>query len=139
MNPFSSAKGLVAGLALLIAAGCASSNKMDSIAHQESVLAAAGFRVIPATTPDQLQQVQTLPAGQVTRLNRNGTDYYIFPDRTQKQLYVGQLAQYQDYLRRREIERNAALDNAAEQESLQEARTDSSIQWNNAWGSWTGQ
>ncbi len=94
--------------------------------------------VIPATTPDQLQQVQTLPAGQVTRLNRNGTDYYIFPDRTQKQLYVGQLAQYEDYLRRRDIERNAALDNAAEQESLQEARTDSSIQWNNAWGSWTG-
>ena len=53
-------------------------------------------------------------------------------------LFVSALAQYQDYQTRREIERNAAADNAAEQESLREARTDSTGDWDNAWGSWTG-
>ncbi len=126
------------GTILIATPGCSTPNTLSSVAHKESVLAAAGFRVIPATTPDQLNLIQTLPTGKVTRVNRQGTDYYVFPDRTQKQLYVGKLDQYQDYQRRRDIERNAALDNQAEQESLQEARTDSMVQWNNAWGSWTG-
>ncbi len=125
----------LAAVLSLLGAGCAS--KPDT-AHTESLLAASGFRVVPATTPKQLELVKTLPFDQVTRVNQGGKDFYIFPDATQNQLYVGSPEQYQAFLTRLEVERNAAADNAAIQQSLREARTDSAAEWNNAWGPWTG-
>ncbi len=125
---------LVVAIALLT--GCASGG--SKVAHLESLLAASGFRVVPATTDEELQQVQTLPKNAITKVNRRGKEYYIFPDSTQKQLYIGTPDQYQDFLTRREIEKNAAADNAAYAESLRDARTASSANWDNAWGNWTG-
>jgi hypothetical protein len=125
----------LAAVLMLLVAGCASK---PTTAHTESVLAAVGFQVVPATTPEQLQQVQTLPPNTVTKVNRSGKTFYIFPDSSQKQLFIGTPQQYQDFLTRLDIERNAAADNAAAQESLREARTDSSGTWDNAWGNWTG-
>ena len=94
--------------------------------------------VLPATTDEELQQVQTLPKNTITKVNRRGKEYYIFPDSTQKQLYIGTADQYQDFLTRREIEKNAEADNRAAEESLRNARTESSANWDNAWGNWTG-
>lgn len=125
----------LAAVLVLLVTGCASK---PTAAHTESLLAAVGFQVVPATTPEQLQQVQTLPPNTVTKVNRNGKTFYIFPDSTQKQLFIGTPQQYQDFLTRLDIERNAAADNAAAQDSLREARTDSSGTWDNAWGNWTG-
>ncbi|MEN9733895.1 MAG: hypothetical protein RLZ45_1890 [Verrucomicrobiota bacterium] len=125
---------LIVAMALLT--GCASGG--SRIAHLESLLAASGFRVVPATTDEELQQVQTLPKNTITKVNRRGKEYYIFPDSTQKQLYIGTADQYQDFLTRREIEKNAEADNRAAEESLRNARTESSANWDNAWGNWTG-
>ena len=76
---------LIVAMALLT--GCASG--VSKTAHLESLLAASGFRVVPATTDEELQQVQTLPKNAITKVNRRGKEYYIFPDSTQKQLYIG--------------------------------------------------
>ena len=83
-------------LALLaLAVGCASTQQM------ETMLSAAGFRMVPATTPKQEAQLTRLPAGKVTLVPRGGTNYFLFPDLKKNVLYVGQQAQYQAYLQLR--------------------------------------
>ncbi|MBN8248107.1 MAG: hypothetical protein J0L84_11760 [Verrucomicrobia bacterium] len=127
----------LAALALAMAAfsGCATPSRTTQI---EARLAAAGFQVIPATTPKQLDLVRTLAPGQLTVVTRDGKPYYVYPDATQQQLYVGQEAQYQAYQARVEIDEAARSDARAAQQSLMEARNDDLPQWNEAWGSWTG-
>ncbi|MBN8248108.1 MAG: hypothetical protein J0L84_11765 [Verrucomicrobia bacterium] len=66
-------------------------------ARTEQYLAASGFKVIPATTPEQLQHLDTLPGGKISVIKRQGQVYFIYPDRAQKQLYVGNNAQYSAY------------------------------------------
>ena len=76
---------------LLLAAGCASTK------HTEQMLTAAGFTMVVPHTPQQEQQIKTLPADKLTVAKRSGKTYYVFPDPTHNQLYVGNLEQYQTY------------------------------------------
>jgi len=122
-------------LAVATFSGCATPSRS---AQNEARLAAAGFRVIPATTARQLELVRTLAPGQLTRVTREGKPYYVYPDEAQQQLYVGEEAQYQAYQARLEIDEAARADARAAQQSLMEARNDDLPQWNEAWGSWTG-
>ena len=123
---------LVAALVAL-PAGCATSNKTQ---HTESTLAASGFKVMPATTPQQQQLLQQLPPGKLSKVNRKGQEYYVYPDTAQKLLYVGQQTQFQSYQTMLEIQRAAAADNAAAHESLVEAQVQDSPEWDGAWGLW---
>jgi hypothetical protein len=83
---------LITAVALLaLAAGCASTK------HTEQMLSAAGFKAIVPKTPQQEQQIKTLPADKLTVAKRNGKTYYVFPDPAHNQLYVGSPEQYQTY------------------------------------------
>lgn len=83
---------LITAIALLaLAVGCASTK------HTEQMLSAAGFKAVIPNTPKQEQQIKTLPADKLTVAKRNGNTYYVFPDPTHNQLYVGNLQQYQTY------------------------------------------
>jgi hypothetical protein len=127
---------LILALVAMVAlpTGCASTNKTQ---HTESTLAASGFKVMPATTPQQLQLLQQLPTGKLSKVNRRGQQYYVFPDAAQKLLYVGQQKEFQDYQSMIEIQRAAAADNAAAHESLVEAQVQDAPEWDGAWGNWT--
>jgi hypothetical protein len=94
-------------LMLLVSAvlntGCASSSQQTSNAtlQKEALLQKCGFKAVPATTPQQLQQIGTLPPGKISVVQRNWTRYYVFPDPPRKMLYVGRDEQYllyQNYL-----------------------------------------
>ena len=61
------------------------------------MLLAAGFKVIPATTPDQQQQLKTLPAGKVSAVRRKGQNYFVYPVHARNILYVGKNTQYLAY------------------------------------------
>ena len=76
---------------LALAVGCASTQQM------ETMLSAAGFRMVPASTPKQEAQLQHLPPGKVTLVPRGGTNYFLYPDLKKNVLFVGQQAQYQAY------------------------------------------
>jgi hypothetical protein len=91
---------------------------------------------MPATTPQQLQLLQQLPPGKLSKVNRKGQEYYVYPDTAQKLLYVGQQTQFQSYQTMIEIQRAAAADNAAAHESLVEAQVQDSPEWDGAWGLW---
>lgn len=73
-------------------AGCATNSR-----RTEGYLAASGFKVMPATTPEQLQQLKTLPDKKITVVKRNGQVYFVYPDKAQNQLYIGQNPQYSKY------------------------------------------
>jgi len=90
-------------LTLLVSAalntGCASSNQQTAqrILQKEAVLQQCGFKAVPVTTPQQLQQMGTLPPGKISAVQRNGTRYYVFPDPSRHMLYVGRDQQYSLY------------------------------------------
>jgi len=97
--------GLALGFGLILS-GCATSPR-----RTESMLAASGFKVIPVTTPEQQKQLATLPSGKISVIKRQGKVFFVYPDSNQKQLYVGQDAQYDAY-------QNLLLNREAMQESI---------------------
>lgn len=92
MKPILALLQCVSAVALLaLAAGCATTK------HTEQMLSAAGFKAVVPNTPQQEQQIKTLPADKLTVAHRNGKTYYVFPDPAHDRLYVGNLYQYQTY------------------------------------------
>src|ERR1700726_5259888 len=85
MKPLFTGFSLIGAFALLaLALGCASTQTKN----KENLLIAAGFKVIVPSTAAQ-QQLQALPAGKVTLVQKDGKTYYVFPDAANNQAYVG--------------------------------------------------
>src|SRR5579871_5175262 len=86
---------LAPGLLLALAIGCSTTH------DTENMLSAAGFKMVPANTPERQAHLNSLPADKITPVQRNGVTYYTFADPKQNVLYVGQEPQYQEYQRLR--------------------------------------
>jgi hypothetical protein len=108
---------------LAIATGCTTTKQT------EDMLSASGFKIVPASTPQQQAHLKTLPAHKVTMVQRDGKVYFVYPDVKQNVLYVGQQTQYQQYQKARQ---EAML--AAEQESAAAMNDEA---WS-TWGMWGG-
>src|SRR5689334_9642134 len=61
-------------------------------------LLAAGFRVRPATIPEQRNHINTLPDDRFTMVKENGNPYYLYADKKNGKLYVGNRFAYQAYI-----------------------------------------
>ena len=111
----------IVGAVVLVgmAIGCASTKQT------ENLLSAAGFKMVPADTPQRQAHLQTLPPKKVSMTQRDGQTYFVYPDPAQNVLYVGQQAQYNQYQHLRE-------QNQMAQEQLEAA------QLNADWGPWGG-
>ena len=92
------AKLLAAVLLLALAAGCGGPTSSPSSLPSESLLSSAGFKTIPATTPEQKRHLEWLHPDQVTAVQLTGQHYYVYPDVAKSQLYVGTPKEYQAYL-----------------------------------------
>src|SRR5215831_15143764 len=86
---------LTAGLLMGLAIGCSTTKS------KENMLSAAGFKRLPADTPQRQQGLASLAPDKLTPVQRNGKQYYVFPDPKQNALWVGEDAQYQEYQRMR--------------------------------------
>jgi hypothetical protein len=87
-------KQTLAAVAVLAAAGCA----QEVISQRENMLAAAGFRVQPANTPERLQSLQALPPNRFVLQDMNGRQVWVYADPVLcKCLYVGAPENYQAY------------------------------------------
>jgi hypothetical protein len=93
-------KVLGALLLPVLAFGCASAPSSPPV-QPESLLRAAGFKVVAATTDRQLQLLPRLPPGQVTVVTQTGKNFFVYPDATKNQVYVGTEKEYQAYLKLR--------------------------------------
>ena len=98
MKPLQRLTSILAAAAwLTFVAGCA--NAPPSTEQTESLLTAAGFKTVAASTATQLQHLPTLPQGQVTMVTQTGKNWFVYPDVPRNQLYVGTEKEYQAYLR----------------------------------------
>lgn len=119
---------MAACTALLV--NCASTS--TSTQNKESMLVAAGFKVITPKTAAQQQKLQNLPPGKVTMIQKSGKTYYIFPDPANNRAYVGRPREYQAYQQLR-----ATNKLVAENLETAEMYQDEQMQWS-LWGGWGG-
>ena len=90
-----------AALLLNFVCGCASTRQT------EDLLTAAGFKVHTATTASQQAQLKALPAHKVSTVQKDGKQYYVFPNAARNLYYVGQSAEYEQYQKLRAQEQLA--------------------------------
>ena len=81
-------------------AGCAAM-RLEAAHRKENVLAAAGFKMKPADTPEKLAQLEAMPQLKMIARNRpSGQLVYTYADaKGCKCLYTGDAQQYADYRR----------------------------------------
>jgi hypothetical protein len=115
---------LTAGVLTALAIGCSTTQE------RENTLSAAGFKMIPADTAEKKGHLNSLPAGKITPVQREGTLYYTFPDPKNNVLYVGEEQQYRLY-------RQIGLQRQMTDEQLNAAELNDDGAWA-FWGSWGG-
>jgi hypothetical protein len=108
---------------LVVASGCSSTNQ------KENMLSSAGFKRMAANTPQREEHLKSLPDDRLTTVDLNGHNYFVFPDRAESMLFVGQEPQYEHYQRMR-------LENQMGEERVHAAEIiDDWAGWG-AWGLW---
>ena len=101
------------------------------IAQHEDKLAAAGFIVRPANTPERQSMLAKLPPNRFVQRVKGGAVHYVYADPLVCGcLYVGSQQAYSQY-KQHEQQQHLA------DEQLMAAQTYSDASWNwNAWGPW---
>ena len=108
------------------AVGCTS-----DLHTKENLAVAAGFKVITATTPDQISRLAALPPDRVTPVTYKGKRLYVLPDAKNNQAYVGRAEEFQAYQQLR-LAQHLSNQNLEAAELNQQA----SMGW--GWGGWGG-
>jgi hypothetical protein len=122
-------------IALLLGAGmlAACQTERQSVARHEDHLAAAGFIVRPANTPERQAMLKRLPPHQfVQRPQGNSVDYVYADPLICNCLYVGSQQAYNQF-KRDQQQRNLA----DEQQMTAQQYADPAWNWG-AWGPWDG-
>ncbi len=118
-------------LGLLIVSGgslLACQSTRQATMHVEGTLAAAGFTVRPANTPEREAVLDTLPPGRLAWFQHGDTINYVYADPLVcKCLYVGTQDAYETW-------RSTAQPRSLTQERPVAARAYPSAAWN--WGTW---
>ena len=78
--------------------GCATQTSGVADTSLAPALLAAGFKVKPATTSEQRSDLRTLPDDRFKMVNENGEPYYLYADKTDEKLFVGNRFAYQAYI-----------------------------------------
>ncbi len=109
--------------------GCAALQTADT-RTTEQMLAAAGFQMIAADTPERLAHLQMLTPRKVLLRPRNGEPFYVYADPAVcKCLYAGREQQYQEY---RKLGTQKEI---ADERLLTEEARDDGMDWG-FWGLW---
>jgi hypothetical protein len=96
---------IVAAVLSLTLAGCASLQK-NAVKDVEGLLARAGFRQMPADTPQKLAHLKSLPQNKIIHRTRDGNPYIVYADASYCIcMYVGNETNLRNY-RNLEIQQN---------------------------------
>jgi len=123
---FSIAMALVAATSL----GCAAMQRSEAI-KTERVLAAAGFQMKLADTPEKLAKVQAMTQRKLQPHDKDGEMYFVYADALECVcVYVGTEAAHQRY-------QSMALQQklATEARQTAEMNQNAAMEWN-TWGPW---
>ncbi len=85
--------GALAATAFVAGGAAAATPRID-----ESQLLDLGFKVLVASTKVQQDWVRSLPPGQIRPMQRTGKKFFIYPDASKNQIYVGGPKEYEAYV-----------------------------------------
>ena len=114
---------LCATALLVLVSGCSSTRE------KQNMLSAAGFKALPANSPQRQEHLKSLSDDRLTAVNLNGHNYFVFPDWAESVLFVGQEPQYERYQRMR-------LANEMPEARVETAIVDDYWTGWGAWGRW---
>lgn len=129
-NAWSTGAQFAAVVLMAMVMGCAALER-EEVQETEHTLAAAGFQVKLAETPDKLRQLKTMQQHKIIRRSHDGKPMYVYADAQLCQcLYYGNQDAYDKY-------RRLALQKQIAQERLNaaEMNEDAAMNWG-AWGPW---
>ena len=123
---------LLKGVSIAILSGflmsCAAI-KAQNAEDKEQLLAAAGFKMQLADTPEKLAHLKTLTQQKIVMHEKDGKNYYVYADATTCQcLYIGQDSNYQNF-QQLQIQKNIAQ----EQQMSAEMNENAAMNWG-MWG-----
>ena len=114
------------------AGGCAAIRKQEGL-QMDALLAAAGFQIRPASTPEKLNQLKTMTPLTIMPTQQQGKTFFVVADPYGcKCLYVGNEKAYDAY-QKLALKQEYAQDNLAAAEMNEDAAMD----WG-MWGPWGG-
>ena len=119
---------LLKGVSIAILSGflmsCAAI-KAQNAEDKEQLLAAAGFKMQLADTPEKLAHLKTLTQQKIVMHEKDGKNYYVYADATTCQcLYIGQDSNYQNF-QQLQIQKNIAQ----EQQMSAEMNENAAMNW----------
>ena len=121
-------KGVSIALVGALLTACAAM-KAEEATSKEQLLAAAGFKMQLANTPEKLAHLKTLTQQKIVVHEKDGINYYVYADATTCQcIYIGQDASYQKF-QQLQVQKNIAQ----EQQMTAEMNEDSAMNWG-MWG-----
>lgn len=122
--------GLLSITGLLAAGGCAAIEKTNT-AEEERMLAAAGFQMKLANTPERMKKAAALPQRKFIKVpDRDGTVRYLWADAAYCQcIYAGTEAAYSRYWK-------MAMNQAIATDEAQAAMASDLYGDSGAWGPW---
>ena len=122
----------LAALGLCVAVA-ACQNPQQKVAGKEDQMTAAGFKFVPANTPQRQANFKLLPPHKFSRQIRDGRLFYVYPDPTVCVcLYVGDQKAYATY------RQNVFQQNLADEQAMT-AETMAMNDWDwGPWGGWPG-
>ncbi len=125
--------GLALSLLLPVLGLAACASPQERVAQEEDSLAAAGFIVRPANTPERRTMLNRLPPNRFVQRVRGDTVTYVYADPLVCQcLYVGSQQAYGQY--RFQMQQQKI---ASEQQLTAQLYSDQAWDWS-AWGPWDG-
>lgn len=117
-------------VAATVLASCAAMRREEA-RSEENLLAAAGFQMRPADTPERIAQLQSLPPLQMQMHAKDGSIVYTYADPDNcKCLWVGGPRQYAEYKRL-----GLKQEMAEDQLEAAESEEDAALDWG-MWGPW---
>jgi hypothetical protein len=110
---------------LMFAAGALAATKPPPHIDENELLA-VGFKVLVPTTTAQAEWVQRLAPGEIRPMQRTGKKFFIVPDASRKQIYVGGPNEYAAY-REAHPDSKLAGQDGAKQASAYRAKQDATM------------
>ena len=114
--------GVLAVTVFVAAGAAAASPPID-----ESQLLDQGFKVLVATTKVQQDWVHGLPPGKIRPMQRTGKKFFIYPDASRNQIYVGGPKEYEAYVQLHPEHRPAGAQKAAQEASAYRLKQDDAM------------
>lgn len=126
---------ILLALVATLVAGCSSIENSNAVTTERE-LAAAGFQMQMANTPERLAHLKTLPQRKLFPTRKDDNLVYVYADATSCEcIYAGSETDYQEY-QRISLRQEAVDENRMTAAEISMAQENAAMNWG-LWGGWS--